>query len=80
MKALFVDCSNGLAGDMLLAAFLDAGVPMKVFEDSILAMGLGKSFSFSIKEKTSRKSASSRRKLITRFKPPKTNGSITCDL
>ena len=50
MKVLLFDCATGLAGDMLLAALLDLGVPMQVIEEPILKMGLEKSFSLSIKE------------------------------
>ena len=30
MTCLFIDCPTGLAGDMLLAGFLDLGVPKDV--------------------------------------------------
>ena len=52
-KILFIDCSTGLAGDMLLAAFLDLGVPQKVIEDPLLAMGLGKYLTLNIEESQS---------------------------
>ncbi len=51
MKALFVDCPTGLAGDMLLAAFLDLGVPSKVINKPLSLMGLEKSFNLKIEEK-----------------------------
>ena len=50
MKVLFVDCPTGLAGDMLFAAFLDLGIPKKVFEKPLLQMGLGESFNLRIQE------------------------------
>jgi len=50
MKALFVDCPNGIAGDMLLSAFLDLGVPKEAIEEPLLSIGLGKSFSLSLDE------------------------------
>ncbi len=40
MKNLFVDCSTGLAGDMLLAAFLDLGIPREVIEKPLALLGL----------------------------------------
>ncbi len=50
MKTLFIDCSTGIAGDMLLAAFLDLGVPRQVIEEPLISIGLGKSFSLRIDE------------------------------
>lgn len=38
--ALHIDCPTGLAGDMLLAALLDLGVPMAVVEASLAQIGL----------------------------------------
>jgi len=39
-SALHIDCPTGLAGDMLLAALLDLGVPMAVVEASLARIGL----------------------------------------
>ncbi len=44
MTALFIDCSTGLAGDMILAACLNLGVPKKVIEEPFLSLGFGNSF------------------------------------
>jgi len=53
MKAIFVDCPTGIAGDMLLAAFLDLGVPKKIIEEPLSSIGLGNTFSLRIKEANS---------------------------
>jgi len=37
----YLDCIGGLAGDMLLAALLDAGSPHEVLHDAVRALGLG---------------------------------------
>jgi pyridinium-3,5-bisthiocarboxylic acid mononucleotide nickel chelatase len=36
----YLDCIGGLAGDMLLAALLDAGAPHEVLHDAVRALGL----------------------------------------
>jgi len=36
----YLDCSNGAAGDMLLGAFVDAGLPLATLEAMIDALGL----------------------------------------
>ena len=41
-KELLIDCPTGLAGDMLLAAFLDLGVPEDFLERDINLLGLEK--------------------------------------
>lgn len=41
MKIAYLDCFSGISGDMLLAALLDAGVPLQVLEDAVTALGLG---------------------------------------
>ncbi len=38
---LFLDCQSGIAGDMTIAALLDLGVPRRVLEDTVEALGLG---------------------------------------
>ena len=53
MRILFFDCPTGIAGDMLLAALLDLGVPKEVIEEPLFSLGLGKSFSLSIEEGSS---------------------------
>ena len=53
MKALFVDCPTGLAGDMLLAAFFDLGVPRKVVDEPLSLIGLHNSYSLRIEESKS---------------------------
>ncbi len=50
MQDLFVDCPTGLAGDMLLAALLDLGVPREIVEAPLVSMGLGNSFSLKTQE------------------------------
>lgn len=50
MTALFVDCPTGLAGDMLLAAFLDLGVPRAVIEAPLAGLGLEQGYALSVAE------------------------------
>ena len=51
MRTLFIDCPTGLAGDMLLAALLDLGVPREVVETPLSSMGLGDTYTLKV-EKT----------------------------
>ena len=41
MTVAYVDCSAGAAGDMLLGAFVDAGLPVGTLEAAVSALGLG---------------------------------------
>ena len=50
MTALFVDCPTGLAGDMLLAAFLDLGVPRAVIEAPLAGLGLEQGYALTVAE------------------------------
>ncbi|MFM9102512.1 MAG: nickel insertion protein, partial [Cyanobium sp.] len=40
MVLALIDCPTGLAGNMLLAALLDLGVPLPVVEEPLAALGL----------------------------------------
>lgn len=53
MKVLYIDAPTGLAGDMLLASFLDLGVPLKTIQEPLFSIGLGTSFSLNLKEERS---------------------------
>jgi len=37
MRIAYLDCFSGISGDMFLGALIDAGVPVKVFEDVVAA-------------------------------------------
>ena len=53
MTSLFVDCPTGLAGDMLLAAFLDLGVPEAVIHEPLRQLGFGHAYSLKVEEASS---------------------------
>ena len=40
MEDIFIECSPGISGDMLLGAFYDLGVPKKIIEKPIINLGL----------------------------------------
>ena len=40
-RIAYLDCFSGISGDMFLGALIDAGVPAKVFEDAVEALGVG---------------------------------------
>ena len=39
-KDIFIECHTGLAGDMLLAALLDLGVPFSIVKETVSALGI----------------------------------------
>ncbi len=53
MSALVIDCPTGLAGDMLLSAFLDLGVPESVVHEPMQALGLGNAYRFRVEQSDS---------------------------
>ena len=53
MIDLFIDCPTGLAGDMLLAGFLDLGIPISVIEKPLHSIGLANSYKIIIEDKFS---------------------------
>ena len=53
MAELLVDCPTGLAGDMLLAACLDLGVPEAVIHEPLRQLGFGHAYSLKVEEASS---------------------------
>jgi uncharacterized protein (TIGR00299 family) protein len=41
MRIGYIECFSGISGDMLLAALIHAGVPLKLLEDSVAALNIG---------------------------------------
>ena len=44
MNTLYIDCSSGASGDMMLGAFVDLGVPEEVLKQEIAKLGLNEFF------------------------------------
>ena len=53
MNEILIECSPGISGDMLLAAFYDLGVPQNVLEKPLIKLGLKNYFSLSFDESKS---------------------------
>ena len=41
MRLAYLDCFSGVSGDMFLGALVDAGVPAKLFEDTVAGLNIG---------------------------------------
>jgi hypothetical protein len=41
MRIAYLECFSGVSGDMFLGALVDAGVPPRVLEDTVAALGVG---------------------------------------
>ncbi len=41
MRIAYLECFSGMSGDMFLGALVDAGVPARVFEETVAALGVG---------------------------------------
>ncbi len=41
MRIAYLDCFSGISGDMFLGALADAGVPVKLLEDTVAALNIG---------------------------------------
>ena len=53
MEDIFIECSPGISGDMLLGAFYDLGVPKKVIEQPLIDIGLKHLYNLEFKESKS---------------------------
>ena len=53
MEDVFIECSPGISGDMLLGAFYDLGVPKKVIEQPLIDLGLKDLYRLDFKESKS---------------------------
>ena len=41
MRIAYLECFSGMSGDMFLGALVDAGVPARLFEETVAALGVG---------------------------------------
>ncbi len=41
MRIAYLECFSGMSGDMFLGALVDAGVPSRVLEETVAALGVG---------------------------------------
>src|SRR6202162_563890 len=41
MRIAYLECFSGISGDMFLGALVDAGVPLRVLEETVAALGVG---------------------------------------
>jgi hypothetical protein len=41
MRIAYLDCFSGMSGDMFMGALMDAGVPARIFEETIAALNVG---------------------------------------
>ena len=41
MRIAYLDCFSGMSGDMFLGALIDAGVPARLFKETVAALGIG---------------------------------------
>ncbi len=41
MRIAYLECFSGMSGDMFMGALVDAGVPARVFEETVSALGVG---------------------------------------
>jgi pyridinium-3,5-bisthiocarboxylic acid mononucleotide nickel chelatase len=41
MRIAYLECFSGMSGDMFLGALIDAGVPPRILEETVAALGLG---------------------------------------
>ena len=53
MEEVFIECSPGISGDMLLGAFYDLGVPKKVIEQPLIDHGLKDLYNLEFQESKS---------------------------
>jgi len=53
MEDIFIECSPGISGDMLLGAFYDLGVPKKIIEEPLIDLGLTDQYTLQFKESKS---------------------------
>ena len=53
MEEIFIECSPGISGDMLLGAFYDLGLPKKVIEQPLIDLGLKDLYNLEFKESKS---------------------------
>ncbi len=53
MDEIFIDCSPGISGDMLLGAFYDLGVPQDLIEKTLVDIGLENLYYLNFKESQS---------------------------
>jgi uncharacterized protein (TIGR00299 family) protein len=47
MRIAYLECFSGMSGDMFLGALIDAGVPPRVLEETVAALGVGARLEFS---------------------------------
>jgi pyridinium-3,5-bisthiocarboxylic acid mononucleotide nickel chelatase len=47
MRIAYLECFSGISGDMFLGALVDAGVPVRLLEETVAALGVGAKFQIS---------------------------------
>ncbi len=50
MKSIFIDCSLGISGDMLVSALFDIGIPPSVFLDNLVNLKIDKNYNMTFEK------------------------------